>query len=79
MDKPGLAILIGKAMDKKKGMPMHPDMEDTKDKESEKYDSEAEMDEQLQQISEELLDAIDKKDAGAVKDLLKEAFDCMSK
>ncbi len=79
MAKPGLAILIGKAMDKNKDkMPMM-EKDSYDDEESDdKYDSKEEMDEQMQQIAEELIDAIESKDATAVKDLLQEAFECMS-
>lgn len=77
MEKPGLAILIGKAMKKNKPM-MDSDAEKEPEMADDKYESKEEMDEQMQQIAEELIDAVHSKDATAVKELLQEAFECMS-
>jgi len=69
--KPALAILIGQAL-AKKGK--------AKADEGEAMDSpeeEGSEDEHMQQIADEMLDAIESKDSTALKDLLMEAFTCM--
>lgn len=66
--KPGLALIIGKALGKKPP---------SADEESHDYDSPEEADSQLQEIADELVDAVHAKDKVAVKELLQEAFDCM--
>lgn len=76
MEKPGLAILISKAM--KKNKPMMDSEDKEPEMEDDKYESDEEMDEQMQQIAEELIDAVHSKDATAVKELLQEAYECMS-
>lgn len=69
--KPGLAILIGEAMKKKKG---GGDMESEGEHE---YKDEDEAHQQLVEISKDLLDAIKSEDPEAVASLLHEAFECM--
>lgn len=68
-DKPGLAILIGHAL-AKKGKAKHDPM-------PEKEMDEGDGDEHLQAIADDLVEAIHAKDSVAVKDLLREAFECL--
>ncbi len=78
MDKkhPNLAILVGSALAKNGMKSKKSEEEDDLDLE-EGYKSDDEADEQLQEISDELVAAIHDKDGVAVKDLLREAFECM--
>ena len=71
--KPDLAILIGHAL-AKKGKTKHDPMMDDEDKEM-ADDSGA--DEHMQQIADEMLDAIKSDDSKALKELLMEAIECM--
>ena len=69
--KPGLAILVGNALAKKKGKDPDAESEDSE------YADEEKADQHLQEIADELVDAVTSKDKVAVKELLQEAFDCM--
>lgn len=74
--KPALAILIGQALAKKgigKGAPA-----EEEDKDEGSYDSSEDADQHLQEIADDLIQAIHGKDSQAVADLLKEAFECLS-
>jgi len=71
--KPGLAILIGNAL-AKKGKSAHPPMDD--EEMEHKDDMESGKDEHVQQIADEMLDAIESKDSSALKDLLLELLEC---
>ncbi len=68
--KPGLAILIGNAL-AKKGKAKSPMMDEEADD-----DMDSDKDEQVQQIADEMLDAIEAKDSLALKDLLLELLEC---
>lgn len=70
MEKPGLALLIGHAL-AKKGKAQHDPMPEGDDMPAE----DGAEHEHLQSIAEDLLKAIDEKDASALADLLKEAFE----
>lgn len=72
MAKPELAILIGKAL-AKKGKMRSDEAESKKEHESESED----LDMHLQDIADDMMKAIHSKDSEALKDLLKEAFECM--
>ncbi len=71
-DKPGLAILIGHAL-AKKGKAKHDPMPE----EDEGYESSDDADAHLQEIADDMMDAIHAKDSMALKDLLREAFECL--
>ena len=68
--KPDLAILIGHAL-AKKGKAKGDVMSDEED------NSDSSQDEHMQQIADEMMDAIESKDSKALKDLLMEAIECM--
>ncbi len=79
MDKPkrspDLAILIGHAL-AKKGKAKHDPLDEQASEEPE--DGSHDKDEHMTEIAEELLQAFEDKNSGAIKDLLMEAFECMS-
>ncbi len=77
--KPDLAILIGHAL-AKKGKAQHDPMAGAPDEESTETSEEAlppEIDQHLQEIADEMLQAIEQKDSQALKELLAEAFECL--
>lgn len=71
MSKPLLAIMVGKAM-KDKGMKAA----DSEEMPEDSSDGDSH-DEHLQQIADDMMDAIHAKDSQALKELLQEAFECM--
>lgn len=72
---PALAILVGSALSKA-GMKKAGPKEEKEDME-ESYDSPEQADDHLQEIADDMMDAIHSKDSVALKDLLREAFECM--
>ncbi len=71
--KPDLAILIGHAL-AKKGKSKHDPMDDEGAEAQDDVASGKE--EHVQQIADEILDAIEAKDSSALKDLLLELLEC---
>lgn len=69
-EKPGLALIIGEALAKKKGK-VPPAEEDHE------YSEEGEADARLQDISDDLLQAFEDKDSVGIKELLREAVECI--
>lgn len=75
--KPDLAILIGHAL-AKKGKAKHDPLGADDEEAEAKDDMASGKDEHVQQIADEMLDAIEAKDSGALKDLLLELLECGS-
>lgn len=71
---PALAILVGQALHKG-GMKGAKGSDESEEKPS--YDSPEEADQHLQEICDDMMQAIHAKDSEALKDLLKEAFECL--
>ena len=74
--KPGLAILIGHALAKKGKSKFDPAPDMEKENPSEDV-GESDIEVHLKEIADDFLKAIEEKDADAIKDLLREAFEAL--
>lgn len=71
---PALAILVGNMLSKSG---MKKNSEAPAEESEESYDSPEEAGDQLQMIAEDMIAAVKAGDASALRDLLREAFECM--